>query len=224
MLTCASSLSGILGNPVGPERPLDTGFVTASPLQIQITSLPPATLTLTGPGAHQALIWLGLVWPHWHGLAPSCWHGLASPHRGLRLHQERRRRPPLLLLHLLLHYLLSLLLLHLPIPSSKGKSLNATQESSGVRNSKTVVVAMLSVQDVQVGAKAEKKEKYSLRTWPQPLPLVPRPMPGTAHLNAEQLRWKHALRNACTNTKCTCSVASLRIDPYIFVWDGWADE
>ena len=64
MLTCASSLSGILGNPVGPERPLDTGFVTASPLQIQITSLPPATLTLTGPGAHQALIWLGLVWPH----------------------------------------------------------------------------------------------------------------------------------------------------------------
>ena len=63
MLTCASSLSGILGNPVGPERPLDTGFVTASPLQIQITSLPPATLTLTGPGAHQALIWLGLVWP-----------------------------------------------------------------------------------------------------------------------------------------------------------------
>ena len=83
---------------------------------------------------------------------------------------------------------------------------------------------MLSVQDVQVGAKAEKKEKYSLRTWPQPLPLVPRPMPGTAHLNAEQLRWKHASRNACTNTKCTCSVASLRIDPYIFVWDGWADE
>ena len=87
MLTCASSLSGILGNPVGPERPLDTGFVTASPLQIQITSLPPATLTLTGPGAHQALIWLGLIWPHWHGLAPSCWHGLATPHRGLRLHQ-----------------------------------------------------------------------------------------------------------------------------------------
>ena len=68
------------------------------------------------------------------------------------------------------------------------KALAMALESSGVRNPKTVVVAMLSVGDVQVGAKAEKKEKYSLRTWPQPLPLVPRPMPGTAHLNAEQLR------------------------------------
>ena len=48
------------------HRPLVAGLlklVTAS-LITSITSLPPATLTLTGPAAHQALIWLGLVWPH----------------------------------------------------------------------------------------------------------------------------------------------------------------
>lgn len=187
MLTCASSLSGILGNPVGPERPLDTGFVTASPLQIQITSLPPRhpdpDWTWCTPGID--LAWLGLAALTWFGPKLLAWPRQPAP-RPPSAPREEEETP--LLLHLLLHYLLSLLLLHLPIPSSKGKSLNATQESSGVRNSKTVVVAMLSVQDVQVGAKAEKKEKYSLRTWPQPLPLVPRPMPGTAHLNAEQLR------------------------------------
>ena len=96
MLTCASSLSGILGNPVGPERPLDTGFVTASPLQIQITSLPPRhpdpDWTWCTPGID--LAWLGLAALTWFGPKLLAWPRQPAPRPPSAPREEEDTPPP----------------------------------------------------------------------------------------------------------------------------------